>query len=40
MSYVDAAHIPVELRGFTAGEWLPLVVAEHGAIGCYERVGA
>lgn len=37
---IDAAHIPVELRGFTPGEWLPLVVAEHGAIGCDECVGA
>jgi len=40
MAYVDAGHVPVELCGFTAGEWLPLVVAEHGAIGGDECVGA
>uniref|UniRef100_A0AB39CFC5 Uncharacterized protein n=1 Tax=Cutibacterium phage vB_CacS-HV1 TaxID=3236917 RepID=A0AB39CFC5_9CAUD len=40
MANIDAAHIPVELCGFTAGEWLPLVVAEHGAIGGDECVGA
>lgn len=40
MANIDAAHIPVELRGFTPGERLPLVVAEHGAIGCDECVGA
>ena len=39
-SDVDAGHIPVELRGFLTGEWLPLVMAEHGAIGGDERVGA
>lgn len=37
---IDATHIPVELRGFTTRERLPLVVAEHGAIGCDECVGA
>ncbi|MES7707480.1 hypothetical protein U6X40_12220, partial [Cutibacterium acnes] len=37
-SDVDAYHIPVELRGFPTGERLPLVMAEHGAIGCYERI--
>ena len=40
MANIDAGHIPVELCGFTAGEWLPLVVAVYGAVGCYERVGA
>lgn len=40
LANIDAGHIPVELRGFTAGEWLPLVMAEHGAIGGDERVGA
>ena len=39
-SDVDAAHIPVELCGFSAGERLPLVMAEHGAVGCDECVGA
>lgn len=40
MANVDAGHIPVELRGFPAGERLPLVVAEHGAVGCDKCVRA
>ena len=40
MANIDAAHIPVELRGFTARERLPLVVAEYGAISGDKRVGA
>ena len=40
MAYVDAGHVPVELCGFSAGERLPLVVAEHGAISGDKRVGA
>ena len=40
MADVDACHIPVELCGFTPGEWLPRVVAVHGSIGGDERVGA
>ena len=39
-SDVDAYHIPVELCGFTTRERSPLIMAEHGAIGCDERVGA
>ena len=39
-SDVDAYHVPVELCRLRLREWLPLVVAEHGAIGCDERVGA
>ena len=40
VAHIDAGHVPVELCGFTAGERLPLVMAEHGAIGGDERVGA
>lgn len=40
MAHIDACHTPVELRGFTTSERLPLVVAEHGSIGSDERVGA
>ncbi|WRW10474.1 hypothetical protein [Cutibacterium phage vB_CutS_PA1] len=39
-SDVDAYHIPVELCRLLTGERLPLVMAEHGAVGCDERVGA
>ena len=37
---IDAYHIPVELGRLRLCERLPLVMAEHGAIGCDERVGA
>ena len=40
LANIDAGHVPVELRGFLTGERLPLIVAEHGAIGGDERVGA
>jgi len=40
MAYVDAAHIPVELRRLRLCEWLPLIMAEHGAVGGDECVGA
>ena len=40
MANIDAAHIPVELRGFTPGERLPLIMAVYGAVGGDERVGA
>lgn len=37
---IDACHVPVELCRLCLGERLPLVMAEHGAVGGDERVGA